>query len=34
MVKLKGVYDPVSRTDGTRFLLERLWSGAFHKGCA
>ena len=25
MVKLKRVYDPVSRTDGTRFLVERLW---------
>jgi uncharacterized protein YeaO (DUF488 family) len=25
MVKLKRVYDPVSRTDGPRFLVERLW---------
>lgn len=25
MVKLKRVYDPVSRSDGTRFLVERLW---------
>jgi uncharacterized protein YeaO (DUF488 family) len=25
MLKLKRVYDPVSRTDGTRFLVERLW---------
>jgi uncharacterized protein YeaO (DUF488 family) len=25
MVKLKRVYDPVSRTDGSRFLVERLW---------
>jgi uncharacterized protein YeaO (DUF488 family) len=25
MIKLKRVYDPVSRTDGTRFLVERLW---------
>jgi uncharacterized protein YeaO (DUF488 family) len=25
MVKLKRVYDLVSRTDGTRFLVERLW---------
>ena len=25
MVQLKRVYDPVSRTDGTRFLVERLW---------
>lgn len=25
MVKLKRVYDPVSRKDGPRFLVERLW---------
>jgi uncharacterized protein YeaO (DUF488 family) len=25
MIKLKRVYDPVSRTDGARFLVERLW---------
>lgn len=25
MVKLKRVYEPVSRNDGTRFLVERLW---------
>jgi uncharacterized protein YeaO (DUF488 family) len=25
MIRLKRVYDPVSRTDGTRFLVERLW---------
>ena len=25
MLTLKRVYDPVSRTDGTRFLVERLW---------
>jgi uncharacterized protein YeaO (DUF488 family) len=25
MIKLKRAYDPVSRTDGTRFLVERLW---------
>jgi uncharacterized protein YeaO (DUF488 family) len=25
MVKLKRVYDPVSRTDGARLLVERLW---------
>jgi uncharacterized protein YeaO (DUF488 family) len=25
MVKLKRVYDPVSRADGSRFLVERLW---------
>jgi uncharacterized protein YeaO (DUF488 family) len=25
MLKLKRVYDPVSRTDGTRVLVDRLW---------
>ena len=25
MIRLKRVYDPVSPTDGTRFLVERLW---------
>jgi uncharacterized protein YeaO (DUF488 family) len=25
MITLKRVYDPVSRADGTRFLVERLW---------
>ncbi len=25
MIKLKRAYDAVSRTDGTRFLVERLW---------
>ena len=25
MIRLKRAYDPVSRTDGTRFLVERLW---------
>ncbi len=25
MLKLKRAYDPVSRNDGTRFLVERLW---------
>ncbi|MGH9253256.1 MAG: DUF488 domain-containing protein [Vicinamibacterales bacterium] len=25
MIALKRAYDPVSRTDGTRFLVERLW---------
>jgi uncharacterized protein YeaO (DUF488 family) len=25
MLKLKRVYDPVTRADGTRFLVERLW---------
>jgi uncharacterized protein YeaO (DUF488 family) len=31
MVKLKRVYDPVSRTDGTRFLVERLWPRGLSK---
>ena len=25
MIKLKRAYDAMSRTDGTRFLVERLW---------
>ena len=25
MITLKRAYDPISRTDGTRFLVERLW---------
>jgi uncharacterized protein YeaO (DUF488 family) len=25
MIKLKRAYEPVSRTDGARFLVERLW---------
>ena len=25
MIRVKRVYDPVSRTDGRRFLVERLW---------
>ena len=25
MITLKRAYDAVSRTDGTRFLVERLW---------
>jgi len=25
MLKLKRVYDPISRADGDRFLVERLW---------
>ena len=25
MIKLKRAYDPVSKTDGRRFLVERLW---------
>ena len=31
MVKLKRVYEPVSRTDGTRFLVERLWPRGLSK---
>jgi uncharacterized protein YeaO (DUF488 family) len=31
MVKVKRVYDPVSRTDGTRFLVERLWPRGLSK---
>jgi uncharacterized protein YeaO (DUF488 family) len=31
MVKLNRVYDPVSRTDGTRFLVERLWPRGLSK---
>ena len=31
MVTLKRVYDPVSRTDGTRFLVERLWPRGMSK---
>jgi len=31
MVKLKRVYDPVSRTDGSRFLVERLWPRGLSK---
>ena len=31
MVKLKRVYDPVSRTDGRRFLVERLWPRGLSK---
>jgi uncharacterized protein YeaO (DUF488 family) len=31
MVKLKRVYDPVSQTDGTRFLVERLWPRGLSK---
>ena len=31
MVKLKRVYDPVSRTDGNRFLVERLWPRGLSK---
>ena len=31
MIKLKRVYDPVSRTDGRRFLVERLWPRGLSK---
>jgi uncharacterized protein YeaO (DUF488 family) len=31
MVKVKRVYEPVSRTDGTRFLVERLWPRGLSK---
>jgi uncharacterized protein YeaO (DUF488 family) len=31
MIKLKRVYDPASRTDGTRFLVERLWPRGLSK---
>ena len=31
MVQLKRVYDPISRADGTRFLVERLWPRALSK---
>ena len=31
MIKLKRVYDPISRTDGARFLVERLWPRGLSK---
>ena len=31
MIKLKRAYDPVSRTDGKRFLVERLWPRGLSK---
>ncbi len=31
MITLKRAYDPVSRTDGTRFLVERLWPRGISK---
>jgi uncharacterized protein YeaO (DUF488 family) len=31
MVTLKRVYEPVSRTDGSRFLVERLWPRGLSK---
>ena len=31
MIKLKRAYDAVSRTDGTRFLVERLWPRGLSK---
>jgi uncharacterized protein YeaO (DUF488 family) len=31
MLKLKRAYEPVSKTDGTRFLVERLWPRGLSK---
>jgi len=31
MVKIKGVYDPVSRDDGRRILIDRLWPRGIRK---
>ena len=31
MITLKRAYDAVSRTDGTRFLVERLWPRGISK---
>ena len=31
MIQLKRVYDPASSTDGTRFLIERLWPRGIKK---
>ena len=31
MIQLKRVYDPISRTDGARFLVERLWPRGLSK---
>src|ERR1044072_4051593 len=31
VIKLKRVYDPVESTDGTRFLVERLWPRGIKK---
>ena len=31
MIKLRRVYGPISRTDGTRFLVERLWPRGLSK---
>jgi len=31
MIRLKRAYDPVSRGDGTRFLVERLWPRGIKK---
>ena len=31
MLKLKRVYEPASATDGTRFLIERLWPRGIRK---
>ena len=31
MIQLKRIYDPASSTDGTRFLIERLWPRGIKK---
>ena len=31
MITIKRVYDPISRTDGTRLLIERLWPRGIKK---
>jgi uncharacterized protein YeaO (DUF488 family) len=31
MIQLKRVYDPAGRTDGARFLVERLWPRGIRK---
>lgn len=31
MIKLKRVYDPVASSDGSRFLVERLWPRGIKK---
>jgi uncharacterized protein YeaO (DUF488 family) len=32
MVKIKRIYDPVSRDDGSRILVDRLWPRGLRKG--
>lgn len=34
MIKIKRVYDPPSKTDGTRLLVERLWPRGMKKEAA